>query len=261
LRTQVLLPPPAIAEHVSSILIIEDSNENHDFAIPLFANGNPTLVFQTAHAENGNRQVGNLTLYGQTIKPGELFIRDSFTFIAYFFYPHAIRKIFGIHPKEIKDGYLDLTLLNAVREFSLKERLLHTKSLNESLAIIEKYILNVVNEDVAVDERITIATSQIKNANGIYSLTRLQDDLSITERTFQRMFENNVGISPQLYKRICQFQFAFQKINQHQFVQLTDVAYESGFADQSHFIRVFKEFTGLTPNEYLAKLRPYRPEF
>lgn len=31
---------------------------------------------------------------------------------------------------------------------------------------------------------------------------------------------------------------------------LTDIAYESGFADQSHFTRVFREVTGFLPKEY-----------
>jgi len=32
---------------------------------------------------------------------------------------------------------------------------------------------------------------------------------------------------------------------------LTDIAYECGFADQSHFIRTFKQLTGFVPGEYL----------
>jgi AraC-like DNA-binding protein len=36
-----------------------------------------------------------------------------------------------------------------------------------------------------------------------------------------------------------------------QFDNLTDVAFENDFADQSHFIRSFKEFTQLTPKDYI----------
>lgn len=32
---------------------------------------------------------------------------------------------------------------------------------------------------------------------------------------------------------------------------LTDIAYESDYYDQAHFIKDFKEFTGLTPKEFL----------
>jgi AraC-like DNA-binding protein len=33
-------------------------------------------------------------------------------------------------------------------------------------------------------------------------------------------------------------------------VSLTDLAYKNDFFDQAHFIKDFKEFTGLTPKEF-----------
>ncbi|MBK7706629.1 MAG: helix-turn-helix transcriptional regulator [Acidobacteria bacterium] len=33
-------------------------------------------------------------------------------------------------------------------------------------------------------------------------------------------------------------------------LSLIDIAYMSGFSDQSHFIRCFREFNGLTPKEF-----------
>jgi AraC-like DNA-binding protein len=32
---------------------------------------------------------------------------------------------------------------------------------------------------------------------------------------------------------------------------MVEIGYDSGFADQSHFIRTFKKYTGLTPSAYL----------
>ncbi|MNL65149.1 DNA-binding transcriptional activator FeaR [compost metagenome] len=77
----------------------------------------------------------------------------------------------------------------------------------------------------------------------------------------QRLFENNVGMSAKLFRRVCQFDASFQRLNQLQFDKLSDVAFEHGYADQSHFIRVFREFTGLTPKEYLARRQQYNPVF
>lgn len=261
MRTEFHIPSPSLSQFVSGILVIEDANDRDEFVIPLFANGSPTLVFQTAKAKKGNQVIGNLTLYGQTIKSDELVFRDSFTFIAYFFYPHTIHQLFGIIPKEINDAYLDLTLLRQTQEESLQEQLLNTPTLGNRLQLIEKYILKLSKQGSGGDDRIVFATNEIKKNNGLLSLAELQNSLHITERSFQRLFENNIGISPNIYKRICQFQFAFQQVNQSKYSKLTNIAHNSGYADQSHFIRVFKEFTGLTPNEYLAKLASYNPQF
>jgi AraC-like DNA-binding protein len=261
LKTSFLIPPPSISQFVSGILLIEDSNKSHEFVIPLFANGSPTLVFQTAKATKGNQTIGNLTLYGQTIQPGELKFTEGFTFVAYFFFPHALSPLFGIAPKEITDSNLDLTLWQETKKIDLQDQLLNAASLEESLQLIENFIVKLSKQSFQNDDRIVFAIKEIKKSNGLLSLVELQHNLNVTERSFQRLFENNIGISPNLYKRICQFQFAFQQVNQNRFIKLIDVAYDSGFADQSHFIRVFKEFTGITPNEYLAKVAPYNPEF
>ena len=48
-------------------------------------------------------------------------------------------------------------------------------------------------------------------------------------------------------------------IQQNNFVSLTDLTYELGFADQSHFIRQFKAFSGMRPREAFKKLS--KPEY
>src|SRR5690606_13999186 len=82
-------------------------------------------------------------------------------------------------------------------------------------------------------------------------LSGLFDELKINERTLQRLFKKYVGISPGQFRRICQFQSAFEQIRNKQFERLSDVAYEQNYADQSHFIRSFREFTEKSPGEYL----------
>jgi AraC family transcriptional regulator len=39
-------------------------------------------------------------------------------------------------------------------------------------------------------------------------------------------------------------------------LSLANVAIASGFADQSHFTKTFKRFTGMTPGQFRAALRP-----
>jgi AraC-like DNA-binding protein len=39
--------------------------------------------------------------------------------------------------------------------------------------------------------------------------------------------------------------------NKH-FTSLTSLAYENGYFDQTHFIKDFKEFTGVSPSQFYA---------
>ena len=82
-------------------------------------------------------------------------------------------------------------------------------------------------------------------------LTELKNELNITERSFQRLFHKGMGINPSTYRRICQFNAAFFDLNLGDYKNLSDIAFNHGYADQSHYIRTFREFTSLTPAEYL----------
>ena len=101
-----------------------------------------------------------------------------------------------------------------------------------------------------IDAGIQYATSHILATKGKTSLKGLQHQLNFTERTFERRFEQYVGISPRLFSNIAQFQAAIRMPDSGRFSKLSDIAYANGYADQSYSIRWFKKFTGLTPLEH-----------
>jgi len=71
-----------------------------------------------------------------------------------------------------------------------------------------------------------------------------------------------VGINPKEYTRIVRFQKALEQM-QHQSGEINQaqIAYASGYADQSHCIREFKKFSGYTPTSLLKVSNPYSDLF
>ena len=104
-----LFPPPDLDEYVTGMLIIESKTLSADFILPLYANGCPTLVFQTALGKRSESDTGYLNLYGQTIQPKTLMIKQPFTLIAFFMLPHIVQSLFGVSARELTDSYLDLS--------------------------------------------------------------------------------------------------------------------------------------------------------
>lgn len=251
MNTRSLLPPPAISDYVKGILVIENYTYTDGFILPLYANGSPTIVFQTAMASKRDRTVDHLTLYGQTIAPDGLDFDGGFTLIAYFLHPHTLASLFDISAGELTDECIDLNDLKRARAMHLREQLLHEPSLQVRLQLIDDFILKLSALSNDQYDTIFFLANKLRKVNGFHTLTEIRDELDITERSLQRLFEEHVGVSPRMYKRICQFHAAFQQLNNHRFSKLSDIAYQYGFSDQSHFTRVFKEFTGLTPTGYL----------
>jgi len=254
MRTQIIIPQLSISKYVSNILVIENYNQRNNFILPLYANGSPTLVFNTSTAISKNKHVNHLTLYGQTIKPSELCIPDDFTLIAYFLYPNSLSSLFSIDARELTDGCIELTFLKQAKRYNLQEQLLNTPVLNFRLDLLNNFIKKLADNAISIDSKIEFATKRIHKSKGQISLQNIQNELGITERTLQRIFDTHVGISPKMYAKVCQFHTASEQMNRHQFLKQSDIAYENGYADQSHFTRVFKEFTNITPSEYLRKI-------
>jgi AraC-like DNA-binding protein len=241
-------PPDRLSEHVQDILVIENYHVSVPFCLPLFANGTPTLLFHTAPGEFKNNS-GYLTLFGQTILPDKLQIKDNFTLIAYFLKPYTLISLFGISAKELTDKPVDFNLLS--QRTGLQERLLNSDTADEMISVFDNHIFSLIPK-IDKDRRLVeYATEQIFKSPTRQVLGKLQKDICVTERTLQRMFEKNIGVSPNQFRKIHQFNRAFRQLNNRRFQNLGDIAYDNDYADQSHYIRAFKEFTNITPKEYL----------
>ena len=58
-----------------------------------------------------------------------------------------------------------------------------------------------------------------------------------------------MGVSPKLFARISRFQASLSQLRNNDFNKLSDLAFDNDYADQSHFIRSFREFAGFSPHQ------------
>jgi len=131
MNVSYLKPALKIADYVQEILVIDNYPVSTPFVLPLFANGKPTLLFQTAKGHIGNA-TNHLTLFGQTVFPSTLTIKENFTLIAYFFKPYALNSLFGVAARELTDSPVDLNLLSPAVRANLQEQLLNASSTSET---------------------------------------------------------------------------------------------------------------------------------
>lgn len=70
---------------------------------------------------------------------------------------------------------------------------------------------------------------------------------NMSMRQLERVFLQRVGLSPKFYQRLGRFARAYFLREQNPQMTWTQIAYQSGYYDQMHFIRDFKQFAGTTP--------------
>ena len=69
-----------------------------------------------------------------------------------------------------------------------------------------------------------------------------------------RAFRKHFGCTPGEYVRHLRIEFASRELSKSD-TPLVEIALAAGFAHQSHFSRIFKRQTGMTPSAFRAALR------
>lgn len=98
------------------------------------------------------------------------------------------------------------------------------------------------------------AVKLIYQTTGSISICQLTDRVNLTRRTLERKFESVIGITPKELARIIRFNKVKNKLVQNPGTNLTSLSYEFQYFDQSHFIRDFKQITGLTPSVFAQEM-------
>jgi len=247
-----------ITPFIKEIYLLESSN-NCDHKLPFYADGYPGIMYSETQVAIKllpiNKLLPNYFLYGQTIEPIELEIQGAYKLIVFQLYPFATRLLLGINPKEINDACYDLMQIKDIQTDKTISCLIKENT-KKQIEIISDYILELVKKSSSnLDNSIKLAISTIIDSKGKIQIRQLREQLFITERTFERRFRKEIGVTPKQFAKIIQFSFSLNQIQESDYNELTDIAYDNGFADQSHFIRSFKKYTGETPREVLSKMK------
>ena len=241
------------------IFVLEMDGTDKEKKIPLYADGFPGIVYSKSdnpfyQLPNG-KKLSDFYLYGQTVEPITLDVNGTFKLICIRLYPFAVRILLNIDLKVLKDDCYDLRLVENVGTQNTLKKLEQTEDWGDIVEILADYFNNLLkNASINPDYGIELAINLILKTNGTISIKELRDKLCVAERTLERHFLKEIGVTAKQFAKIIQFSSALQQMTDTDYVNLTEIGYDSGFSDQSHFIRSFKRYTGKTPKEYLQQI-------
>lgn len=251
-------PPPAcLREYVLYFWTMESSRADRTpQSFGPLVDGCPGILFQQADEGRFYDQDGTLMpelfAYGQTIKRTAIYMLGRFKTLGICLRPHSLPSLFGLNAHELTDGCLDVKLVST----GLLDQLLHASSVFAQIDLLSDFLTKQIQRiNKPNDKLTTYVLTQLIESNGNASLPKLHHSCQITERSLERKFGQQVGISPKLFARVCRFRASLTQLSEGNRTKFSDIAFENGYADQSHFIRSFKEFTGYTPSQYYQQ--PY----
>lgn len=134
----------------------------------------------------------------------------------------------------------------------LEESILAPENKEQMVERAENFIRNNLPEE---DERVqfvnTIIDSIIENKK-LIKVDELAEQFNITKRTLQRMFKRYVGVSPKWVIKRYRLHEVAGKLAENENPDLSQLAVELGYYDQSHFIKDFRAIVGESPGEYAS---------
>lgn len=217
----------------------------------IIATGLPELVFYFDNRPKSDKRnlEGNALLNVQQNDFYDLVITDKLSMFSVTFQPQGLSHLLKIPLNELQNQSVYLGFINKAFSQHLEQRLVDTNNFKERVNIVETYFIQLLCQDnTSVDQRRMTSTIElIRTTRGNISIKFLVTNACLGRKQFERKFSSYIGIPPKQYLKIIRFQNAIHLQQFSKENHLTELAYEAGYYDQSHFINETKELTGHTP--------------
>ena len=189
-------------------------------------------------------------VFGQITRPLEIAATGVSYIIAARFHPDGFAPFNNMPLPEMENKAISLGLLFGDKGLQLEKQVLVASTAAERIKIIETFLFNKLSTPEVTDRIARQSVEMLIKLNGQVSVDELATQLKINRRQLERKFSSAIGLSPKQLAKVIRLQATLKMLEKKQFTSLPSLAYENGYFDQAHFIKDFKEFTGMSPGQF-----------
>ena len=161
-------------------------------------------------------------------------------------------RFFSIGYDDYVNQVFDFCVVDSALANVLHARVGAATTVDSRIKVLEDMLTERLSVDSGEDIFVRQACNYLVQSEGQYSVTDLAKLIGFSERQLERKFKRQVGLSPKRLSRILRFQKFLQIAQASTALTLTDAALACGYYDQSHFIKDFTAFSGVSPLNYLT---------
>jgi len=162
------------------------------------------------------------------------------------FSPQGAYRFFHFRQSEIKNQIHPLTDILGNIAKQLEAEITNTESINGKVLLLQQFLLKLFLRNEA-DNIFDYCVQKIKSTKGKTTISDLEKETGYSSRWLHMKFIDRVGISPKNLSSIIRFQQYYQTLATNHGMVFMKKDFYSYYYDQSHFIKEFKRFTGLSP--------------
>lgn len=201
--------------------------------------------------------------WGPTSKPVKVQKDDSTKDERMFFIeflPGGLYAFTGIPQSELRDLQCSAYEVEKALTRDLKAVAMTSQSVEEQVFRTDNILIEALEKKATMHISVISALSKIKQSGGQVLIKSLAENEYISERHLNRLFENDIGLSVKMFARLTRINRAIKLYKSNVSLNISCVAQETGFFDESHFIRDFNEFCNTTPNTFAKKMSDFYNE-
>jgi len=194
----------------------------------------------------------SVQLWGQTISPFTFTSVGKHAMLGVRFFAHTAACFFDEPVATFNDLMMNFNDVTGPAGRQLYANLRETRSLAQQIALLENFLLVRLTHRAPKLAKQQLMQSIVQDMNRpdfLENINTVAARYGLSSRYLQKIFIAYSGLSPALFFKIMRFQKGLQEVSERR-LPLTTIAYRCGYYDQSHFIKDFKQFTGVSPSHF-----------
>ena len=227
------------------------------FCVLTFPIGCPQMIFHRRSplfiSELSSRQ-DKFTISGQVNFPAHIASDGDMEMVVAVFYPHTIGMFIDTPPSAFYNQEISGYDIGNKQLNQLADRIFDCADSGTAVSQIEQWLTSRIRPSLNI-ERIGASLAALLRSPST-SVDNLAGIACLGKKQHGRLFREYVGMNPKEYGRIARFQRALRMM-QLGLRDYAGIAYANGYSDQSHFIRDFRLFSGITPKQLAEYQTPY----
>jgi AraC-like DNA-binding protein len=258
------IKPGLLLQQYIKCYYVYESSSTVTFEDTVFPSGCMEIIFNLGtgnwQTQPGNEFITNpsIELWGQLNRPLHVRSIGRNTMLGVRFYPHAAASMLPDKASLFNNQVIDYRDVSDKSINTLQAQLQETRTWNKRIALLEAYLLQQTEQAGKRLGKVEVVKDlmyELRHQDVYETMETIATRYGISARYMQQLFLQYTGLTPKLYSQINRFQHSLKLVTSRN-TSLTDIAYECGYADQSHFIKEFKAFTGTTPSGYSINNSP-----
>ncbi|MCG6189446.1 helix-turn-helix domain-containing protein [Maribellus maritimus] len=169
------------------------------------------------------------------------------------FYSDGFYPFFKVPVSEYKNQLFGAAEAGFKISDTITERLKEATHTIHRLEILENELMLMLVDEYKDLVNFQLLFNKLKQNNYSSAISEFCQNNNINIRKLERLFNKYVGLPANTFFTVNRFQNGLNQLLYSDYSKLTDIAYDTGYFDQMHYIKDFKRFAGNTPGNFIRK--------